>query len=125
MNNVVPITKNKSRRASAVISRSGSEIASRISGPDTAPADDMTSRLLLVAVENASSDYLVTKLRIEQKRARMERELAQEIEDNEAALEAVAYSAFVRGVEENEIYALDEFAGAALENAIRKMANHA
>jgi hypothetical protein len=80
---------------------------------------------LLDEVENASSDYLVTKLRIEQKRARMERELAQEIENNEAALEAVAYSAFVRGVEEHEIYALDEFAGTALENAIRKMANHA
>jgi hypothetical protein len=122
MNNVVPITKNKSRRMTASSLQGETAGNMRILTRETAPAaPPQTVNPLLTDVESASSDYLANKLRIQHKRARMERELAQEEADNDAALEAAAYSAFLNGVEEVEIYSLDEFAGMALENAIRKM----
>lgn len=126
MSNVIPIDR-KRRTAATIISGHDIVVEVREALRDVLPAKPAHTVVspLLDDLEEASSEYLLNKLKLKHKRERLERELVQLEADNDLNLEEAAYFAHLNGVPESEIYELDAFSGQALENAIRKVQAHA
>lgn len=119
--NVIPINRKRPQRLTKISGyMEAAEIREvlRLATPE--PKKPVVSPLL-DDLEEASSDYLINKLKLQHRREAMNRELGQLEAENETALEEAAYFAFLNGVPEDEIYEQDTFSGQALENAIRKV----
>lgn len=73
------------------------------------------------ALDAASDSYLIAKLHLQQERARMERQWANQLANLEESLESAAYEAFIGGVPEEVIHELADHAAEALSKAIIKV----
>lgn len=123
--NVIPITRNASRNRQSLQVLSNQELREMI-GLNDPPKPNGLSALgrqdILESLEEASAEFRTKTLALRHEKERAAREFARQEAEFDTQLEAAAYTAFMNGVPQEDIYALDdERLSDALSFAIQKV----
>lgn len=123
-NNVIPFKRKTEQRQFTIIEVADlkKELQEALTDPSVLNAPEpVHEQQILEDLDTASSAYLEGLLALAQEKERVERDWQRRQANLKMELETAAYSAFISGVPEDEIYSVDEYVARALESAISKV----
>lgn len=126
--NVISITRNAHRKQN-LTTFTNEELKEMIGLTDRSKPSGLNAlgrQDIIESLEEAAAEYRTKLLEVSHARERAEREFARQESELAEELEAVAYTAFMNGVPQEDIYALDdERLSDALSFAIQKVGKQA